>query len=60
MTNSRGLCRMPNDIEHMEFASFNFYKVSSTVFTMGIKPAINPGNKDPSGTGTTKRTVVTA
>lgn len=37
---------MPSDIKHMEFASFNFYKVSSTVFTMGIKATIYPGNKD--------------
>lgn len=42
----RGLCRMPNDIEHMEFASFNVYQVSSSAFTMGIKTMLCPGNKD--------------
>lgn len=48
---------MPNDIKQMEFASFNFYRVSSTVLTMGIKATIYPGNKDTGGA--TKRTVVT-
>jgi len=44
MTNWKGFVQ--NDINHMEFASFNSYKVSSTVFTTVIKTTSYPGNKD--------------
>lgn len=40
---------MPNDIKHMEFAHFNFYPVSSTVFTVRITTMIYPGNTDTEG-----------
>lgn len=49
---------MPNDTKHMEFASSNVYKGSSTAFTTGIKTTNYPRNKDTEEA--TKHTGVTA